>query len=393
MKRLILAFILFSSPTLAQVQVPSRQDFNLSQPTQDLNLEGREFETIYRTDYVPDTCFRSEIQGTRPECHTEYDRQCYTRYQQQCGLRPYPVCQMVPRNVCSTQQVCQTVNDRICNPRGCSTRPRRECRIENRCSTRMEQVCHTQQRYECQTLPQTLCQNVPRQVCIHVPNVVQVPYSCQKPVQVAVGQNLKLKTVAKVTLRFVSFSETGSNGDRFTAALEGDQIKFTAQSSNYLYQIVDQTRSERMLSSTEKSIEAVFSIKATSLKGLSDFGAILLDHGTLGPDRLSFRMSAQPLAPYKGHLNLVQHRRFARDLIIVDRDFDSRLLVAQGADHTLLLSPLGATGLRDKTHTVKLSLMLDGEMLRKGAVNPEILSQIKNQQIELNFEASPNEKP
>ena len=217
MKLFVLAIILFSSPTLAQVQAPASQDFTLNQPVQDLNLEGREFETIYRTDYVPDTCYRSEVQGTRPECHTEYDRQCHTDYQQQCGYRNYPVCQRVPRNVCNTQQVCRTVNDRVCNSHGCTNVPRRECRMENRCYTQMDQVCHTQQRYECQTIPQTFCQNVPRQVCVNVPNVVQVPYSCQKPVQVAIGQNLKLKTVAKVNIRFVNFDEAGYTGDSFTA--------------------------------------------------------------------------------------------------------------------------------------------------------------------------------
>ena len=390
MKLFVLAIILFSSPTLAQVQAPASQDFTLNQPVQDLNLEGREFETIYRTDYVPDTCYRSEVQGTRPECRTEYDRQCHTDYQQQCGYRNYPVCQSVPRNVCNTQQVCRTVNDRVCNSHGCTNVPRRECRMENRCYTQMDQVCHTQQRYECQTIPQTFCQNVPRQVCVNVPNVVQVPYSCQKPVQVAIGQNLKLKTVAKVTIRFVNFAEAGSTGDRFTAKLEGDQIKVTAQSSNFLYQIVDQQRAERMLSANEKLIEANFSVQATPAKVLSDFSAILLNEGKLGFDRMSFKMSAASAAPFKGHLNLVQHRNIGRNLVIVDRDFESRALVGQGGTQTLMLSPLGASLLKEKTHYVKLFLMLDGEALRKGAINPEILNQIRNQPIELNFEATPN---
>ncbi len=390
MKRIVLAIILFSSPALAQVQAPGTQEFTLNQPTQDLSLEGREFETIYRTDYVPDTCYRSEVQGTRPECRTEYDRQCHTDYQQQCGYRNYPVCQTVPRNVCRTQQVCRTVNDRVCNSHGCTNVPRRECRMENRCTTQMDQVCHTQQRWECQTFPQTICQNVPRQVCVNVPNVVQVPYSCQKPVQVAIGQNLKLRTVAKITVRFVNFTETGATGDRLSAKLEGDQIRFSGNSTRFLYQIVDQSRSERMLSGTEKIIEADFSIRATPLKTLSDFESILIDEGKLGFDRLSFRMSSFPGAPFKGNLNLVQNRALGRDLVIVDRDFESRALTGQGNVQTLMLSPLGASLLRDKTHRVRISLMLDGEALRKGAINAEILNQLRNKPVELGFEANPN---
>jgi len=393
MRTLILAFTLalalFSSPTLAQTPLSNSRDFVLNQGLQDLELEAKEFETVYRTDYVPDTCYRSEVQGTRPDCHTEYDRQCHTEYQQQCGYRNYPVCQTVPRNVCTTQQVCRTVNDQVCNSHGCTNVPRRECRMENRCTTQMDQVCHTQQRWECQTFPQTLCQNVPRQVCVNVPNVVQVPYSCQKPVQVAIGQNLKLRTLAKVTIRFANFAEVGALNDSITARLEGDQIKLSSNSMSQLYQILDQRRTERMLSGTEKLVEVELTLRATEKNALDQFSTLLMDSGKLGFDRIQFNLSGNPAVPFKGHLNLTQHRTLGRNLVIVDRDFESRALVAQGNTQILMLSPLGASSLKSKTHQVHLSLSLDGDELRKGAVNPGILSQVKNTPVELSFEASP----
>ena len=81
--------------------------FTLNQSVQTIELEKKDYETVYRTDLVPDTCYRSETQGYRPECHTEYHRQCHTELNQQCGFRSYPVCNTVPRTVCTPRQVCR----------------------------------------------------------------------------------------------------------------------------------------------------------------------------------------------------------------------------------------------------------------------------------------------
>ncbi len=389
MKLLTTALIILGLSAQAQSPVISSQILNLNQGTQSLNLESKTFETIYRTDQVPDTCYRSEVQGTRPECHTEYDHQCHTEYRQFCEYRYFPVCQTVPRPVCYPQQVCRTVQDSVCNSHGCVMVPRQVCQIENRCTTQMDQVCHNESRYVCETRPQTSCQDIPHQACINVPNVVQVPYSCMKPVQVAIGQELKLHTAAQVTVNLVNFNEVGPLNETLTAKLDGDQVLLTSKSQNYLFQVVDQQRTEQTLSATEKTIQVTFSIKATSIAKLNEFSMLQINNGKIGFDRIGFSLSQSTGVAFKGHLTLSQRRTFGKDLVLVDRDFDSRLVVSQGTDQILMLNGLGSGQLKNKHHFVKLSLSIDGAPLRKGAINPEALNSIKNIPIESQFEGNP----
>ena len=386
---IITALFFIGTFALAQTQDSSSQDFLLNQETQSLSLESKTFETVYRTDYVNDTCYRSETQGSRTECHTEYDRQCHTEYRQQCSYQTYPVCQSFPQNVCHPSQVCHTVMDSVCNSHGCTSVPRNVCQTTNQCSTQMQQVCHSEQRYQCDSFPQTLCQDVPRQACQTVPNVVQVPYACQKPVQVAVGQNLKLHTQAQVTVKFENFSTLGSLSDRITAKLVGDQIRLTTQSSTALFQIIHQDRSETQVSATEKALTLTLTLRATLISKLNEFSALHLSDGQISSDRIEFSMSAFPDVPFSGHLELTRHRLLARDETVIDRSFESRLLVGHANREALMLRALGVDGLRSKRHTAKLRLSLDGAALRNGAINPEALNSVNSTPLELQFEGKP----
>ena len=77
--------LLVASLAFAQSGDHTQSNFAFNQRTVALNLEQKDFETIYRTDQVPDTCYRDEIQGTRTECHTEIERICNTRYEELCS--------------------------------------------------------------------------------------------------------------------------------------------------------------------------------------------------------------------------------------------------------------------------------------------------------------------
>ncbi|NDG85377.1 MAG: hypothetical protein EBX52_10140 [Proteobacteria bacterium] len=253
----------------------------------------------------------------------------------------------------------------------------------------MQQVCHNENRYQCDTFPQNVCQDVPRQACETVPNIVQVPYSCQKPVQVAVGQNLKLHTTASVTVKFSNYSDLGALSDRMTAKLDGDQVRLTAISKTHLYQIIAQSRSETRISPTEKSVTLLITLSATPVQKLNEFSALQLGDGKIGSDRIEFSISKLPEVPFKGHLLLKRHRALAKDLEILDRDFDSRFLVAQGNRETLMLKALGADSLKDKKHTAKIALALDGGALKNGALNPEVLNEVNALPVELEFEGRP----
>ena len=376
---------LLSTPTLAQTSA----SLPLNQEVQSVTLEQKEFETLYRTDQVPSTCYRSETHGTRTECHTVYDHQCHTDYQQQCGYRYYPVCQNVPRNVCYPRQMCHTVPDSVCNSHGCVSVPRQVCETQNQCSTQWDSVCHNEQRYECQSVPHTSCQDIPRQACTEIPNVVQVAYSCTKPVQVAIGQQLKLETNARITLRFQDFGTLGALSESLNASLSNDEVALSSQSQETFFQIVDQTKSEQMLSATEKQIDTTITLHAIRASELNALSSVKGSDGRLSQDRIEFTLSAYPNVPFQGHLELLQHRTFGGYRTITDQDFASRLLVGAGTRQTLMLGALGVGGLRSHSHQVKLSLSLDLEALRKGAVNPELLNRLNGTPAVYEFEAKP----
>jgi hypothetical protein len=416
---------IFSLTLSARAQnIGSSGPFTLNQAVQTIELEQKDYETVYRTDFVPDTCYRSETQGYRSECHTEYDRQCHTELNQQCGFRFYPVCNTVPRRVCTNRQVCQrglfleSLSESAAanttggpgrpipgGPRpgngggsgggstgGSGHPPSTICRTENSCQTVYDRVCRNEQRYECWSHPQTYCQNIPRQVCVQVPNIVQVPYSCMKPVQVAIGQNLKLQTNARITVYFDSFSETGPLPDSLTARLEGNQILLAATSDQVLYQVASQSFREQRISETARILEVEIHVRATTAEKLNAFSSIELRNGRVFMDRIEFDLSKVPAVPFRGHLNLTRHRALASALTVVDSGFDSNTLSnapsGQGSTFVLPLRIFGAGPLKSKRHIARIRLTLDGEALRKGAVNPSILSGIRNQPVEATFETS-----
>ncbi len=366
-----LALLFLNSAALAQ---NNSANFSLNQANQNLSLEQQEFETIYRTDQVPDTCYRDEVQGSRQECRTEYDRRCH--------YERVPVCQNIPRSVCAPVQRCYTRMERVCNSRGCVDVPRRICQTVNQCSTRMERVCHTEQRQVCETFP--------RQSCVNVPIIVRVPYACTRPVQVPAGQRLKLKTLANVSIQFANLNEIGPTADILTASLSNGVVKISAQGQpSFLYRVVALQRSEQMISATEKLVTYSISIHAVSLQKLNEFLSSQMVNPALFKNRIEFSFLGRMDVPFKGHLQVLRSRRVMSAIEIVDADFLSTALITQGNISQLMLSPFGVGTLENKSHQIRLRFSLDLQNLQQGLINPQSLNQVANRSIDLNFEEFP----
>lgn len=393
MKLLSALLIGFTSFALAQTNTDQRTiNFSFNQATVALNLDQKDFETIYRTDQVPDTCYRDEVQGTRTECHTEYDRQCHTTYENVCRTETYPVCTTIPRRECRTTQQCHNEPSKVCNSHGCTTINRRVCNPVQSCHTTNDRVCHHESRRVCNSEPRQHCQNVPRNVCVQVPNVVKVPYSCMRPVQVPIGQQLKLHTVAKVAINLVNFAEVGQTADQLVAELRDGLVTLGAlnQDKNaFLYQVVGQQRSEQVISATEKEVTYTISIMATSIQKLNAFLNSQISGGKLYYNRLEFSILGSLNVPLKGHLKLLQYKSSRRSYIIIDDDFGSSAIVGHSGIQSIAFNNFGVESLYSATHLVELTLNLDLQKLQQGLLNPGALAQIANKAVLSSFEAYP----
>jgi hypothetical protein len=384
-------FFALSSPVLAQTNLDTQTAlFQFNQQNLAVQLEQKEFETIYRTDQVPDTCYRDEVQGTKTECHTEFDRQCDTRFEQSCYFRNYPICRSVPRNVCHTSNQCTTQMDRVCNSSGCRSVPRRVCNPVQRCNTQMDQVCRNDQRYECQTVPRQYCQDIPRQVCNQVPNIVKVPYACTRPVQVPIGQQIKLHTIARVSILLENFTQTGAISDQLSARLVNGQVTLSGlnQSAHtHLFQMVKTDRTEQFISSTEKQVNYLFQIKAIPVQNLNRFLESKLSDAKLYSDRLEFNSTGSLDAPFKGKLLIVQKRRIISDKVVVNQEFSPSAIVGRSSLQSISLSQFGVESLKDAKYRVELSLKLDEAQLKSNLINTETLSRIIGKEVATTFDA------
>jgi hypothetical protein len=378
------AFFFFSSSVLAETLPPS-VGLSLNQEEQKIQLQTQEFETLYRTDQVPDTCYREETQGSRTECRTENEQQCDTRYEQDCRYRSYPVCQQVIRPVCYPQQVCHTVMDSVCNSRGCQSVPRRVCQTQNQCHNQWDTVCHQDQRYECQNVPRTICQNVPRQVCSQVPNVVRVPYACQRAVQVPIGQKLKLDTIARVQIRIANLRDLEPGAETLTATLVSGRVILSSKSTNTLIRIVEENQESRRIGETQAEVDARFLLELVPVQSLNSLSGLGLEQGRLEGNRIEFQLKKIPSFPLKGNLVLIRKRWLGGKKTLVSTDFDARAIVIQGTTAQLMLAPFGVEHLRNRRHEIILTLSPDLVALKKGLINPEVLTQIQPGGTELRF--------
>lgn len=382
------AYFFFSSPVLAQT-LPSQGVAPLSQEETQLKLQTQEFETQYRTDLVPDTCYREETQGTRTECRTETEQRCDTRYEQDCRYRSFPVCQQILRPVCFPRQVCHTVMDRVCNSRGCQSVPRRVCQNHNQCQNQWDTVCHTEQRYECQNIPRTFCQDIPRQVCNQVPNIVRVPYACQRPVQVPIGQRLKLDTIARVQIRIANLREIGARGESLTVTLNQGKVSLSANGLPLIVRTLEEAQELRRTGETQAEIDARYLLEILPLDQVNSLSSIGMAQGRLESDRVEFQLKDLPAFPVKGRILIVRKQTFGGRKTVVNSDFEARNLVIQGGTAKLMLAPFGVECLKARPHEISIRITPDLEGLKKGLVNPEILSKIQTGGAELHFEDRP----
>jgi hypothetical protein len=369
--------------------LPSTQLLTLNQEESTLQLQTQEFETLYRTDLVPDTCYREETQGTRTECRTETEQRCDTRYEQDCRYRSYPVCQQILRPVCYPQQVCHTVMDNVCNSRGCQSVPRRVCQTQNQCRNQWDTVCHNEQRYECQNVPRTFCQDIPRQVCNQVPNIVRVPYACQRPVQVPIGQKLKLDTIARVQVRIANLREIGARTESLTLSLNQGKVSLSASGIPLIVRILEQTQDVRRIGETQAEVDARYLIEILPLDQINGLSSMGLTEGRLEDDRIEFQLKSLPAFPVKGRLLIVRKQALGGKKTVVNSDFDARSIVIQGGTAKLMLLPFGVECVKNRPHDISVRIFPDLEILKKGLVNPDVLSKIETGGAELHFEDRP----
>lgn len=378
MKLLAALLIGLTSTTFAQTTTDQRfVTFSLNQANVSLNLDQKDFQTIYRTDQVPHTCYRDEIQGTRTACHTEYDRRCHTE--------SYNDCRNVPRRVCRTTNNCRNVPDRVCNSHGCTTINRRVCSPSQSCSTTTDRVCRTETR--------NVCNNIPRNVCVQVPNHVKVPYACTRAVQVPIGQELKFQTIAQVSINLVNFAEVGATPDLLVANLNGGMVFITSQApatNAFIYQVVGEQRSEQMTGAIQKTVTYQVSVVATSIQKLNESLNSQITNTKLFYDHLDFTLNALNI-PLKGHLKVVQYYR-RRAYIIIDADFAANALVRQSGVEHLSFAPFGVNVLENATHLVELTLNIDLAKLQVGVINPGAMVQVSNKSILSSFEAIPTQQ-
>jgi len=209
-------------------------------------------------------------------------------------------------------------------------------------------------------------------------------------VQVPIGQQLKLHTIARVSILLENFSETGSTPDQFKANLLNGQVTLTTlnQPENaYLYKIVKKDRTEQFISATEKQVNYSFQIRAIPVQLLNKFLESTLSDARLFNDRIEFNASGSLNAPFKGNLVIVQKRRLISDKVVVNRSFGPSAIVGRSSLQTIALSQFDGTSLKDARYRVELSLKLDTDQLKADLINMETLSKIFDKQVSTAFDA------
>src|SRR5687768_6016830 len=92
----LLALQLAALPALAEGQQIS---FDGSTSTYSVGLASQQTHTLYESREVPDTCYRREFVGYRPECRTYWRNECY----------PHDRCRDVREQVCDDFHGCRPV--------------------------------------------------------------------------------------------------------------------------------------------------------------------------------------------------------------------------------------------------------------------------------------------
>lgn len=176
--------------------------FDGKQLENNFSFDDVESHTIYGEQEVPDTCYRTEQDGYRNECHTEYERdcqniighECHTEYHQECHQTTRQECTPITRHECTpiTRRECHQVNHRECTPivrhechpvthRECSPTTRQECHMENVCRDVQDQICKVDpqghrtctpitrhechQEQKCRTVNDQVCRDVTHNEC------------------------------------------------------------------------------------------------------------------------------------------------------------------------------------------------------------------------------------
>lgn len=203
MRRLLFSTIMILSVcAFAATQDTQTIQLDGSQLEQNITLNAEKMKTEYKSESVPDTCYRDVQKGTRQECYTPTHQSCHSASHQECGYEQVQKCGYGP----STQdcdygpstQDCGYGPDRqdcgygpstreckvVSGPDICKTTYSTECKDERDCKVvngvrecRTHEVCVQVPHESCRPGPDTReCNDVPGSYTCHT---VPGEYSCK----------------------------------------------------------------------------------------------------------------------------------------------------------------------------------------------------------------------
>jgi hypothetical protein len=216
-----------------------------------------------------------------------------------------------------------------------------------------------------------------------------VPYACQRPVQVPIGQKLKLDTLARVQIRIANLREIGVRSENLTLSLNQGKVSLSASGLPLIVRVLEQSQDVRRVGETQAEVDARYLIEILPLEQINGLSSIGLTQGRLESDRIEFQMKGLPAFPVKGRLQVVRKQTFGGRKTIVNSDFEARSIVIQGGTAKLMLLPFGVECVKNRPHEISVRIFPDLEALKKGLVNSEILSKIETGGAELHFEDRP----
>jgi hypothetical protein len=378
-----------------------------------------------------------------PVCQNITRSVCSPVSNQVCQNEPRQVCQSVPRSQCDPVQQCTQVNDQVCHGQGasqvCQTVPRSQCTTVTQCHQVSDSVCHTENqnvchtettqschdvadqvchsetrqdchvenqnqchdeyRQECANVPEQSCTDTPYQSCSTVPNMVSTPYACTRPVQVQIGEQVKLHNLAQVSIILQSYGQVDVSHDQLTATLDGNDVslKLTQSSGTVIFHVLKKDQQVQTVSATDNKIVTTFTLDAISLAALSQLSQVKIVNPVLNFDKLLFNIAGAdltriPVTLDSGHLQILMRKNVFlghRMVTIIDNDFAATDVKQVGGQYEIDFSTFNAGPLESKSHDVAISVGVKTTFDPAELLNPEILNQVSLAPLTTSFTGFP----
>ncbi|MFZ4714104.1 MAG: hypothetical protein ACOYL6_10345 [Bacteriovoracaceae bacterium] len=308
--------------------------FNGSETFKEVVLRSQVYRTEYRTETHNTTCYRQELAGYRPQCHYETRQNCYyvprtchIVTSQQCTSVP-PVCRPVCHNG-PQGQICKNV----CSGGGTQCRPVNH----QQCNGGYNQ-----------------CNPYQYQVCVDVPVYRTVPYACTETVQVPY-QVFDHTVDANVKLNFAELPQGANANEKFTVAIQKDDIVISVASSKNVLIYTEKTQNVSVNGANkiiDANIRARFSNLASLRETLTSISQVKIENNVL-----AFAIGKASNLQFKQKLKIVQKKLF-KDKTLIDRElasFEVSSFASNGQQYfSVDLKKLGLN-LKEKKHIVTLS--------------------------------------